>query len=457
MVYEDSESDTNRDAADRIVSDSNTVDAASSGSRRRNMGRRKRDIVEPSTKAVEDPGADLERRVGRVEFAEGALVRLRVPVRVAADVGRAVLTDLDVLALDIDFRLRLSRSILECKSGKGQSGEPDRLLWLAGLRQFVSAERAVLVRQTVSRRGRTVASSLGIEVQDVQTLSAREAAHAWLPERFAHIGGKRCEEAETRTDTQLKALNHISHDLAAFLRYDSLLSSPNLVLSALVSLGESLSSGGAVPDPTGLILSSHGLVALLVAAVTQSQYLDMLPRERLQKQIELSVTVGDPEDDHVLSVLDTADQILNRLAEQIHEQYIRNGATRADIQVPSLRNLVAQPPEWVPRYMDLLEAMRANPQVARDLPQTAELACFDALLGDVNYNAPAFAHLFTAEHRQLLRVAVRTLKEIVGPMAAERLARLNTVDFDRTVPSLPDRRAPLDGSSGDVQSSLFDS
>lgn len=53
-----------------------------------------------------DPGADLERRVGRTEFNDGALVRLRVPIRVDADSGRDVLTDIDVLAVDVDGRLR---------------------------------------------------------------------------------------------------------------------------------------------------------------------------------------------------------------------------------------------------------------------------------------------------------------------------------------------------------------
>ncbi len=151
-----------------------------------------------------DPGADLERRVGRTEFNDGALVRLRVPIRVDADSGRDVLTDIDVLAVDVDGRLRIPRSILECKSGKGQSGEPDRLLWLAGLQQFLGFERAVLVRQTASRRGRGLARPLGLRTLDVATLAGREAAHAWLPARFGHLEGDECAAAELRTDTQLK-------------------------------------------------------------------------------------------------------------------------------------------------------------------------------------------------------------------------------------------------------------
>ncbi len=41
-------------------------------------------------------GEDMERRVARVEFAEGAFTRLRVPVKIEAEPGRDVLTDIDV-------------------------------------------------------------------------------------------------------------------------------------------------------------------------------------------------------------------------------------------------------------------------------------------------------------------------------------------------------------------------
>ena len=71
----------------------------------RSAGSRSRRRPAPGPSA----GADFERRVARVEFAEGALARLRVPVFVDAEAGRDQLTDLDVLALEFDNRLRLSR------------------------------------------------------------------------------------------------------------------------------------------------------------------------------------------------------------------------------------------------------------------------------------------------------------------------------------------------------------
>lgn len=82
-------------------------------------------------------------------------------------------------------------------------------------------------------------------------------------------------------------------------------------------------------------------------------------------------------------------------------------------------------------------------KVARSLPQTTELACFDAFLGGTAHRASAFDHLFTAEHRQLMRVAVRALRGILGQDLADRVARgLADISFDRSAPAVPDRRSP---------------
>ena len=377
-----------------------------------------------------------------MEFAEGALVRLRVPVRADAEIGRNVLTDLDVLAIDVDLRLRLTRSVLECKSGQGQAKEPDRLFWLSGLARFVGADRGALVRRTITRRGREIAAALGLQVLDIRQLETREAAHAWLPPAFAHIGGDGCAESEARMDAQIKGLGHIPAELVAFLRHEALLAPSDRVLASLVTLNDCLGEDNAVPEPTGTMLAGHALIALLLAAVADAHALDVLHPDELLSRLGRFLTVGSSEQTRVLEMLDIADQLVQRFVEQVHDRYAAQGATRAEVEVPSLRRSVSDPPGWLPRYMDLLEALRGNPAIARDLPQTAELACFDALTGDSAYTSPAFDHLFTPEHRYLLRVAVRTLRSAIGPALADRLgARFNDINFERVPSALPDRRA----------------
>ena len=386
-------------------------------------------------------GAELERRVARLEFAEGALARLRVPLRVAADPGRSILTDIDVLAVDVDNRLRISRSILECKTTKGQSGEPDRLLWLAGLQRYTRTGRAVLVRQTLTQRGRAVAGVLGLQILDMTTLTARETAHAWVPDRFAHVDGPGCTAAEARTDTQLKGLSHIHGGLVGFLRHDFLLTDSSRSVNALQALGTAVENGGVLPHPTASILAGHALSVLIMAATEDAARLDLIREDELHLRVERSLTLGDPANGSVLDVLERADELVQHLADRIHRGYVNAGASRQDSGLVSLRDLVAQPPPWVDRYVDLVKLMRANPAVASTLLQTAELACFDALCGDHAYQAKAFDHLFTREHQYLLAATVKCLREITGSQLADAIQPVDALDFSRTAPSLPDRSA----------------
>jgi hypothetical protein len=256
-----------------------------------------------------DEGADLERRLARLEFAEGALARLRVPVQVEAEAGRDVATDVDVLAIDVDQRLRLTRSITECKSGQ-RSDEPDRLFWLTGLAKFVGADRATLVRQASSQRGRDMATVLGLHVFDVPQLAAREAGHAWLPAFFGHIGGAACEAAEAEAGNQLKSLRSIPAELPNFLRHGTVLAPSDRILAGLVNLREHTSDGIGLPQPLGIVLASQALIGLLLAAIADAQALDQLRPEQLSRRIEAFLTVGGQGQTDVLEVLGAADRLV---------------------------------------------------------------------------------------------------------------------------------------------------
>jgi hypothetical protein len=276
----------------------------------------------------------------------------------------------------------------------------------------------------------------------MKQLESREAAHAWLPEKFGHLGGAGCTAAERRMTTQLKGLANIPSEQVSFICYEAALAAPNRVIAALQGLGVSVAGAGPIPEPTGTVLAAHSLIALLVAAAIDAQTLDVLPKQQVERRLELTLTVGGPQDESLLDLFASTDAIVQHLIERVHQAYQDAGVGRKDVALPTLRDLIATPPSWIPRYMDLLDEMRANPVIARDLPQTAELACFDALLGDSAHLSSAFDHLFTAEHRGLLRVAVRTLKAIIGGDLADRIGNgLASLDFDRTAPTLPDRRS----------------
>lgn len=408
--------------------------------RARSRTRRRAD-PKPGTKPEDTDGGVFERRVARLEFAEGAFVRLRVPVSAdGAEQGRDVLTDIDILSIDVDSRLRSTRSSLECKSGKGQSGEPYTLVWLAGFRQLMSLDRVTLVRQTVSTRGRALARKLGIAVLDEASLSSRERAHAWLPEKFAHLDGPACVAAEARTDTQLKGLPDLPVSVTKFLRGSGLMADAPALLSAVEAYGKAAERQGGIPEPAATVLSGHALIAIILAALQDAGRLDEIPPATLLDRLSRALTVGNADDLSLLPLLERADALVGHIQERTHRRYIEAGAEPIRTPYPSLRQIIAEPPAYLHDYIDFAERLRANPVVAREILQTAELVCFDAALGDAAWTAPAFAHLLTMEHHGLLSVALRCLSSVAGVHVSSHLQSINTYRTQRESEVVVDRR-----------------
>lgn len=226
------------------------------------------------------------------------------------------------------------------------------------------------------------------------------------------------------------------------LRNDGLLAEPYSLLGALEALGRAVQRQGVLPHPTGPILAGHSLIALLLAALQDAGHLGMIPPELLRRRLELALTVGHPDDDYVLQVLERADDLVEHHVERVHRAYSDAGAARRDVNGLRLRELVGTPPPFVGAYLDFVERLRANPVVARSLLQTAELACFHALLGAEAWSAPAFDSLFTPEHRGLLVAGVRTLASVSGEAVAGQLSGIAELRFDRSASAVPDRQQP---------------
>jgi hypothetical protein len=283
---------------------------------------------------------------------------------------------------------------------------------------------------------------VGAETFDIGTLDRRETEHAWLPAAFAHIGGSACLQAEKKAAGQLKSLGEFPPRLGQILWYETALLSEHRILGVLVTLGDIVRKMAVLPDPAGVILASHALIALVLSALRSASRLDFTPSTELRNEIETGLITGDPTDVQILRVLSVADAFFRAQADSLHQAYVEAGTERLPVPFQSARDHVAQPPLWIDRYIDLCERFRGNPMVARQLPQTLELSCFDALLGDGNWKAQAFDHLFTAEHRQLIAVTLDTFQQVVGNLALN-VRPLLDIPFDRSPLPLPDRRTPF--------------
>ncbi|MEU2772465.1 hypothetical protein ABZ646_05945 [Streptomyces sp. NPDC007162] len=360
----------------------------------------------------------LERRFARTEFAEGSLVRVRHPVAHLVAGRTRTVTDVDVLSIDFDARLRPHIGISECKSTRGQSGEQDRLLWLRGLQELLGASRATLVRETVTEAGRDVARRISVDLIGTAELTRREQVLQHLPEHFGVIGDTRFKEQSAEADRQLKKIGDLPPGLVAFLRHDALLADPHRTLGALITLDEILTSGTVLPAPLAPLLAGHVLQALIAAALRAGGRTDTVGSEGTRAEIEQGLGTGDPHDRQLLRVAEMADTLLRQELAVLHRAYRTAGAAAIERPVPSVRSAISQTPAWLVTFMDLAERLRRRSPIARQLPQTVDLAVFDAALGADTWQAPAFDHLFSLEHRQALAVAVTCVERAVPALAS---------------------------------------
>ncbi|MEU8227830.1 hypothetical protein [Kribbella sp. NPDC048915] len=392
-------------------------------------------------------GAELERRVGLVEFADGSLVRLRHPVTQQIDGRRRIVTDVDVLSLEFDSRLRPRVGITECKSTRGQAGEQDRLLWLKGLQTVVGADRAALVREVVSSAGRDLARILNLDLISQDEIGRRERLLTHLPTSFGLFGETPYAEAVKAAEGQLKLIGDLPSGLVAFLRDDALLAEPHQVLGALITLDEITKSGTVLPGPLASIVAGYALTALMLAAIRAGGRTDTVGLDGARREIELGLGSGDPNDKQMLRVAEMADRLLREELRSIHMAYRAQGANGIERRVPSVRAAIAEPPFWLPRFMDLAERLRRRTPIARQLPQTIDLAVLDALPGGSAWLSPAFDGLFTREHRQAIVIAVDCLERAV-PAISRHVHGVLDLKFDRgATAALVDQPSGVSGTT----------
>lgn len=113
----------------------------------------------------------LEGRVARIFIFAGHWTRCSRDVYTVAGLDRA--TDLDVLGVRFSPPFRRYISIAECKDGD-RPGPLDRVFWLSGVRHYISANSASLVRRTTRWNIKDFAKEAGVEILDVERLHELE-------------------------------------------------------------------------------------------------------------------------------------------------------------------------------------------------------------------------------------------------------------------------------------------
>jgi len=137
-----------------------------------------RDTRARSKAPAADSGRALEARLAQVWFWEGAFARRGIDLQQHFYPDPLLVTDLDLLAIEIDTTLQFRRTIGEAKTGTSKTAPKplDRVIWLRGLMEVTGAQSAELTSELVpSQRVRELGETLGVHAQSTRDLEKREA------------------------------------------------------------------------------------------------------------------------------------------------------------------------------------------------------------------------------------------------------------------------------------------
>ena len=118
-------------------------------------------------------GDDLEYRIARLFMFMGYFVRRARPIFTAGALAQA--TDLDVLAIRYVEPFRRQLITLECKGGG--EGPLDRIFWLGGVKNFVKADEALLVRKNTKWNIKDFAKEVGVQIWDLTKVAELESIY----------------------------------------------------------------------------------------------------------------------------------------------------------------------------------------------------------------------------------------------------------------------------------------
>ncbi|WP_263374003.1 hypothetical protein [Granulicella aggregans] len=185
-------------------------------------------------------GDALECRVARLFIHMGFFVRKGRQIYTAEYLNHA--TDLDVLAIKYSELFRPEMRILECKSGG--EGPLDRIFWLAGLKQYVNASSATLVRRSTKWDIKDFAKEAGIEILDLPRLEELEKAIGIPSEIWLGVSDSnffKAHEAEWQKALKVEPANRELYlTLAGEVRFHEPFAGINFLLHYLRSLSRQL-------------------------------------------------------------------------------------------------------------------------------------------------------------------------------------------------------------------------
>lgn len=311
-------------------------------------------------------GDELEYRVARLHVFMGYFVRRACPIYTVANLDQA--TDLDVFALRYEHPFRRDIVISECKSG--ETGPLDRIFWLSGVKHFVGAREALLVRRSTKWNIKDFAKHTGVQVIDLRKIEELEGNFKIGPNEWPGVSDRQFYElnvaAWNKTLLQSKAFWELYQTLISEVRFDEPFAAVNYLLFQLRRLTKQFEKLPADIFHRFLIAESITQLCVFLMRIAEAAF-DLSATDR-EGYIAKGLTYGSLEPKFAERILNNAYTITRQAILHVTNQPI--DVDRSFFQMPV--------PPGAEQVKSLVEEIIRSYPMSLSFPQVTDL-----LLGEV--------------------------------------------------------------------------
>lgn len=323
-------------------------------------------------------GRGWEYRVHRAVFLSGWYVRRGVNLRERVAGSPQTMAEVDIFAMSLDASLQPHLLVGECKDRKGGAKEADRVVWLLGLEKLLRADHVLFAKPQIADATFSWARPYDPLLWDEAAIQAIEKRYDLEPESD-YAGSFNLALFEERILAARKLpgssanLRRAWDYLSAAFWY----SGNSSRAKRLPAYFAAISGASGLSDLARDSFVAEGVIALLVAAATSAGHLGRFSPARAEVAVTESFSSGVANAAALRDIAARADDFYrDALAKATRAR--PEGAEA--VNVPRLAEHIAQPPPWLPEYLELARHIGGRPQFATDVLRYGDLLLFEELI-----------------------------------------------------------------------------
>jgi hypothetical protein len=337
-------------------------------SARENRSQREGNIPGGPRPATMKIGDDLEYRIARLFVFMGYFVRRSRPIFTAGALDQA--TDLDVVAIRYTEPFRRQVITVECKSGG--EGPLDRIFWLGGVKKYVSADEAILIRKGTKWNIKDFAKEAGVQLWDLEKITEMESAFKIGPDDWPGVSDRAFYARELKAWNEASQKDRNTWDLRFTLETEIQFSDPfpglNFLLYHLRLFTRNFPSEPQSSFHRHMIAETISQTAMFLMRIAERAF--DLPEKDRTGFVEKGLTYGsvDPK---------FADRVLTS-AHNLTKQTIFHLTQKSAEIDPEF--FVLRPPPGTPDTLRIVEALLKRYPLSLTFPQITDVVLHEVFV-----------------------------------------------------------------------------